>query len=146
MEGGQGYWAYKVATLKSAIFCGFDVIHDCRGDALHGAGEQDFLSFGNGQVLVSIYADGVNRFVSSGFSSNGDQTTIASLATGAEDDINTLVDHGSGSGFAPFRIGEGFVQTDIIVVDNVDFGIGFDRQNTCAIAFTKAPYGRYSIS
>ncbi len=66
-KGARAYWADEITTLEGAFFDGFDIVEDSRDDALHGAGEQNFLGFRNGQVLVSIHTNGVDHFVSSRF-------------------------------------------------------------------------------
>ena len=107
---------------------------------LHRAGEHARCSFRQGQILVSIHADGVYATLCS----SGD-SAVTGLAASAEDHIRALVDHRVGGCGAPLGIGEGLVEADIAVIDNEDFHSRVNVGSAGAIAFTEAPDGRNSI-
>ena len=101
-------------------------------------------SFGQGQVLVGIHANGV--LASLGGGSDG---TVTGQTTATKDRIRAVVHHGFGGLGAPFGIGEGLIETHIAVVHNLNFGGGaihaIGISGAGFVAFTKAPNGRNHI-
>ncbi len=134
----------EVAGCNCSIFCHRGQFSHAWGDEFHSAGEHAGGSFGQGQVLISIHADGV----SAGLSRSGDGTVTGKTTT-TKDRIRTLVHHGVGGLGAPFGIGEGLVKAHIAVVNNEHFSGGSVHAISISgagfVAFTKAPNGRNHI-
>src|SRR5688572_2129361 len=133
-----------IAARKNTIAGELNQIEDTRVDELNRAGKHPRSGFGQGKVLVSIYADHVCPRLGGGCN-----CTITSQTPASKYQIRALVHHGLGGRRTPMGISERLIKTDIAVVYNDDFGhdpcelISIDRAGL--IAFAIAPVGRGHI-
>src|SRR5690606_19390062 len=111
--------AEHVTRYSAAVLHFGDQFSDAGGDELHRAGEHAGSRFRQGEVLVSVHADGVSASLGGG----GDRTVTGNTTT-TEDRVRALVHHGLGGLCTPFGIREGLVEADITVVHNQHFGAG----------------------